>query len=113
VGGVLRRPLRKGHAQIFGVMGLSLLLAATQGCATGLRQTRALYVQRQPDPGIHGRHRSLRQGDDLGFKTSPSFARGPAGITCSDLQGYGLRGTREGKPFVLHSCGTCKRCTRT
>jgi uroporphyrinogen decarboxylase len=107
VGGVCAGPFEVASQRIFGVMGLSLMLADDPGLVRAVfEKLGALYVSANRTLASMDAIGACRQGDDLGFKTS-TFLPPQVLRECvfPIYKGMADAAHAAGKPFVLHSCG--------
>jgi uroporphyrinogen decarboxylase len=110
VGGVCCGPFEVASQMIFGVMGLSLMLADDPGLVRIVfDKLQALYVSASRILASMDAMGACRQGDDLGFKTSTFL---PPAVLREYIfpiyKGMADAAHTHGKPFVLHSCGNLK-----
>lgn len=110
VGGVCAGPFEVATQRLFGVMGLSLMLADDPGLVrTVFDKLQALYVSANRILASIDAIGACRQGDDLGFKTSTFLP--PATLreyVFPIYKGMADAAHAQNKPFVLHSCGDLK-----
>jgi uroporphyrinogen decarboxylase len=107
VGGVCAGPFEVASQRIFGVMGLSLMLADDPGLVRMVfEKLGALYISANRILASMDAIGACRQGDDLGFKTS-TFLPPPVLRECvfPIYKGMADAAHAAGKPFILHSCG--------
>ncbi len=107
VGGVGAGPFEIASQQIFGVMGLSLMLVDDPDLVRMVfEKLQALYVSANRILASMDAVGACRQGDDLGFKTSTFL---PPAILREHVfpiyKGMAEAAHAQDKPFVLHSCG--------
>ncbi len=107
VGGVCAGPFEVASQKIFGVMGLSLMLADDPDLVGMVfRKLDELYVSANRILASMDAVGACRQGDDLGFKTSTFL---PPKVLREHVfpiyKGMADAAHAQGKPFVLHSCG--------
>ena len=106
VGGVSMGPYEVA-SQMMGVMGLSYALADDPGLVSDVfERLGTLYVNSVRQIASMDAVGALRQGDDLGFKTSTFLS--PAQLREHVFPIYKAMvedAHKHGKPFILHSCG--------
>jgi uroporphyrinogen decarboxylase len=110
VAGVCCGPFEVASQQIFGVMGLSLMLADEPGLVRMVfDKLQELYVSANRILASMDAVGACRQGDDLGFKTSTFLP--PAALreyVFPIYKGMTDAAHAQNKPFVLHSCGNLR-----
>lgn len=109
VGGVCAGPY-EWASYMMGVMGLSFALADNPGLVeTVFRKIGSLHISANRQLATMDAVGALRQGDDLGFKTSTFLS--PDAIRKLILPTYRQMADaahQQDKPFILHSCGNLK-----